>query len=138
MGPCSKNMYFWKNNTDNNAKNMRKELHSRDSGERNLLGLQKSSSFLEEFSLSELMSLDLVKIKTKLNTDTFYLLSGPKIIELILFAAVCYFTIATETRFSEGSLDVTALKISEKYKRLNKDDTITRCKVLPSPRRSCT
>jgi len=43
----SRNMYFWKNNTDNNAKNMRKELHSRDKGERNLLGLQKSSSFLE-------------------------------------------------------------------------------------------
>lgn len=76
------------------------------------------------------MSLDLIKIKNKLNTDTYYLLSGPKIIELILFASVCYFTIATETRFSEGSLDVTSLKISEKYKRLNKDDTIGRCKVL--------
>lgn len=136
MGLCSKNMYFWKNNTDNNAKNMRKELHSRDNGERNLLGLQKSSSFLEEFSLSELMSLDLIKIKTKLNTDTYYLLSGPKIIELILFASVCYFTIATETRFSEGSLDVTSLKISEKYKRLNKDDTIARCKVPPTLSRS--
>ena len=122
-------MYFWKNNSDNNAKNMRKELHSRDNGERNLLGLQKSSSFLEEFSLSELMSLDLLKMNAKLNTDTYYLLSGPKIIELVLFASVCYFTIATETRFSEGSLDVTALKISEKYKRLNKDDTIAKCKV---------
>jgi hypothetical protein len=102
-----------------------------------LLGLQKSSSFLEEFSLSELMSLDLVKMKVKLNTDTYYLLSGPKIIELVLFAAVCYFTIATETRFGEGSLEVSALKISEKYKRLNKDETIARCKVVPSPRRCC-
>lgn len=82
------------------------------------------------------MSLDLLKMKAKLNTDTYYLLSGPKIIELVLFASVCYFTIATETRFSEGSLDVTALKISEKYKRLNKDDTITKCKVKISPLRS--
>ena len=53
-------MYFWKDNADNNARNMRKELHSNDRGERNLLGLQKSSSFLEEFSLSDLMSLDLL------------------------------------------------------------------------------
>lgn len=93
-------MYFWKTNADNNARNMRKELHSNDKGERNLLGLQKSSSFLEEFSLSELMSLDLVKMRAKTNTDSFYLLSAPKIAELVLFAAVCYFTIATETRFS--------------------------------------
>ncbi len=67
------------------------------------------------------MSLDMVKMKVKLNSDTFYLLSAPKIIELVLFASVCYFTIATETRFSEGNLDVTALKISEKYKKLHKD-----------------
>ena len=93
-------MYFWKTNADNNARNMRKELHSNDRGERNLLGLQKYSSFLEEFSLSDLMSLDLLKMRAKSNADSFYLLSAPKIIELVLFAAVCYFTIATETRFS--------------------------------------
>jgi len=58
------------------------------------------------------MSLDLMKMKIKLNTDTYYLLSAPKIIELVLFASVCYFTIATETRFSDGNLDVTTLKIN--------------------------
>lgn len=107
------NIYNWQTNTDNNARSMRKELQGgREQGERNLLGLQKSSTFLEAFSLSELMSLDLLRMKSKLNTDTYYLLSAPKIVELVLFAAVCYFTIATERRFSAGNLDVGSLKIS--------------------------
>jgi hypothetical protein len=73
--------------------------------------------------------MDFKKMKMKLNTDMYFLLSSPKIIELILMASVCYFTIATETRFSEGSLDVTILKINEKYKKLHKDEKIKKCKV---------
>ena len=131
-----RNMYFWKTNSDNNAKNIRKELFSgQEAGERNILGVQKSSSFLEEFSLSDLMSLDLVRIKAKVNCDTYYLLSVPKIIEIVLTAAVCYFTIATETRFSEGNLDLTVLKISEKYNKLHKDTQMSKCKVAQSPLR---
>lgn len=125
-------MYFWKNNSDNNARSIRKELQSNERGERNLLGLQKSSSFLAEFSLSELMSLELLRMRARTNSDTFYLLSAPKISELVLMAAVCYFTIATETRFSEGNLDVSTLKISEKYQRLHRDQAIAKCKVLLS------
>ena len=74
-------MYLWKQNIDNNVKNIRKELLQKvEPTERNLLGLQKSSSFLDEFNLSELMSLDLTKMKVKINLDTYYLLSAPKII----------------------------------------------------------
>lgn len=40
------------------------------------------------------MSLTVRKMKQKLNNDTFYLLSGPKIVEMILHASVCYFTIS--------------------------------------------
>ena len=58
------------------------------------------------------MSLDFLKVKTKTNIDLCYLLSEPKIIELMLLSSVCYFMIATEKRFSQGDLDVSKLKIS--------------------------
>lgn len=58
------------------------------------------------------MSLDLLPMKTKINTDPYYLLSSPKIVELVLLASICYFTIATETRFNDGNLDVGSLKIN--------------------------
>jgi hypothetical protein len=48
----------------------------------NLLGLQKESNFLDEFSLSELMSNMLIKMKTKVNSDSYYL-SAHKVIKLI-------------------------------------------------------
>lgn len=107
-------MYFWKDNAENNAKNLKKQLFYRNNntGERNLLGLQKSSTFIDEFSLSEVMSLDLLTMKAKINTDPFYLLSSAKIVQLVLLASICYFTIATETRFNDGNLDVGSLKIN--------------------------
>jgi hypothetical protein len=71
-------------------------------------------------------------MKVKINTDACFLLSSPKIIEIILIAAVCYFTIATETRFNQGNLDVSSLKINEKYLKLSKDENISRCKVNKS------
>ncbi len=47
-------MYFWKDNEDNNVKNITKELFKKETqtNERTLLGLQKSSFLVEEFSLS--------------------------------------------------------------------------------------
>ena len=41
------------------------------------------------------MSIELIKMKTKVNSDTYYLLSVHKIIELILLASAAYFMIAT-------------------------------------------
>lgn len=109
-------MYLWKDNTENNVRNIRKEvlkrelphkelLHTEPVPQRNLLGVQKSSTFTEDFCLSELMSVEMVKLKAKVNFDFCYLLSPPKITELMLLASVCYFIMATERRFSEGHLE---------------------------------
>jgi len=46
------------------------------------------------------MPIELIKMKAKVNSDKYYLLSAPKIIELILLASVAYFMMATEMRFS--------------------------------------
>ena len=69
-------------------------------------------------------------MKLSMNTDTYYLLSYQKILELVLYSSACYFTIATETRFSEFDEDLDSLKIIEKYKKLHKDETILKCKLL--------
>ncbi len=53
-----------------------------------------------------------MKLKLKINTDLYFLLSCPKIIELVLLASVTYFMIATETRFRRGTLDVSKMKIT--------------------------
>ena len=90
-------MYFWKDNPDNNVKAFQHELFQRheSKSQRNLLGLQKESTFLDEFSMSDLMSIELMKVDAKANTDFYYLLSPPKIIDLLLLGSVCYFLIAT-------------------------------------------
>jgi hypothetical protein len=125
-------MYFWKDNKDNNFKSISKELfkNTTNSRQRNLLGLQKSSTFVDDFSLSEAMSLDLVKLASPINCDFYYLLSAPKIIELLLLASVCYFMMATERRFREGTLDLAGMKITEKYTQLGKDSALVESKVL--------
>lgn len=122
-------MYFWKDNQDNNFKSISKELFKQDNRQRNLLGLQKSSTFLDDFSLSEVMSLELMKVTYRLNTEFYYLLSSPKIIELLLMAAVCYFMMATERRFKEGSLDLEKMKITDKYSKLGRDSPLLESKV---------
>ncbi len=76
------------------------------------------------------MNLSTRRMQNKLNVDQYYLISSPKIVELVLFASVCYFTIATETRFKEIESDINSLKITEKYQRLNKDEIIFKCKVI--------
>lgn len=58
------------------------------------------------------MSIEFIKMKTKVNFDPYYLLSAHKIIELILLAGVAYFMIATEMRFNQGTIDVNKMKIT--------------------------
>ena len=66
-------MYFWKDNPDNNVKSFQHELFQRteSKGQRNLLGLQKESTFLDDFSMSDLMSIELMKIDTKVRKGKF-------------------------------------------------------------------
>lgn len=52
------------------------------------------------------MSLKIKKVKFDINTDTYFLLSSQCIVQMALYCSVCYFTIATETRFNEFELDL--------------------------------
>ena len=92
-----KNIYYWKNNAENNEKIFRKQLDLSKgiNSPRNILGVQKTSTWVDEFHIGTIMTLKAKQMKFNLNTDTYYLLSSQKILELVLYSSVCYFTIAT-------------------------------------------
>lgn len=41
-----------------------------------------------------------------LRSDNFYLLSEEKLLEMIMYVSVCYFTLGTETRFDDLEEDI--------------------------------
>lgn len=75
------------------------------------------------------MSLDLIRVSFRVNVDLYYLLSSPKLVELVLLASVCYFLIATEKRFKQGNLDMSKMKIAERYNCLGSDTPLGESKV---------
>ena len=58
------------------------------------------------------MTLDLIKMKSKVNCDLCFVLSPHKITELLVLGSACYFLMATEKRFQTGTLEVDKMKIS--------------------------
>lgn len=68
-------------------------------------------------------------INYSFNNDPFFLLSCPKLTEMAFFVGMIYFMIATEIRFSQVDLNVSKLKIDEKYKKLSRDERMIKCKV---------
>ena len=71
----------------------------------------------------------LKKVNSVPKTDRYYLLSCEKLMELVLFSSVSYFTFATETRFNEMEEDIDCLGIMTKYEKLHHDSEIKKCKV---------
>jgi hypothetical protein len=98
-------------------------IQKESANSRNILGLQKKSNLSDNYEIGNLMTLNFKQIKYMPNVDPFYLLSNPKITELAFYATVSYFTMATETRFSQIDLVNirTNMKIDQKYKKLNHD-----------------
>ena len=76
------------------------------------------------------MTLQPLKMQYVPNLDTFYLLSNNRILELVLYTSVAYFTVATEIRFKELEDDSKCLNPSEKYLRMNDNPKILKCKIL--------
>ena len=48
---------------------------------------------------------------------------------MAFFVGMIYFMIATEIRLSQVDLNVSKLKIDEKYKKLSRDERMIKCKV---------
>ncbi len=78
------------------------------------------------------MSLDFKQIAYTPHPDPLRLLSSHHLRQLAFHSALCYFTIATETRFGESDLSEmrSNMKINEKYKKLNYDWRLLKCKVI--------
>ena len=64
--------------------------------------------------------------------DPLRLLSSHYLKSLAFHSAIAYFTIATESRFSEADLSEMrgSMKIDQKYQKLNHDERLLKCKVL--------
>lgn len=75
------------------------------------------------------MSLDLIRLSFRVNVDLYYLLSSPKVVELVLLGSVSYFLIATEKRFKQGNLDMSKMKIADRYNCLSSDTPLAESKV---------
>jgi hypothetical protein len=78
-----------------------------------------------------LMILNFKEITYSPHPDPLRLLSSYSLKQMAFCAAVAYFTIATETRFSEPDLsDIRgSMRIDEKFKKLNHDERLLKCKV---------
>ncbi|EAS07471.2 hypothetical protein TTHERM_00572070 (macronuclear) [Tetrahymena thermophila SB210] len=99
-------IYFWKNNPDNNEKNMRQELNvptkNTDDDNRNIVGVQKSQEWIEQFNIGSIMHMTCISYdEFILFEDILFELSKKQLIEKMLLLSICFFTIATEIRFIE-------------------------------------
>jgi hypothetical protein len=62
---------------------------------RNILGITKIPDWIDDFNIGTIMALNPAKMDFKPNFDTFLLLSSNKILELVIYTSVAYFTVAT-------------------------------------------
>lgn len=137
-------MFSWNENQLNNEAAFRRELGVRVEGEqggtgRSLLGLQKPSA-QGEYDIGKFMTLTFRDIVYAPHANPLRLLSAHHLRQLAFLAAVAYFTIATESRFSASDLSEMrgSMPIDQKYHKLNHDERLFRCKVLLSRLRCCT
>ncbi|EGR31517.1 hypothetical protein IMG5_107360 [Ichthyophthirius multifiliis] len=115
-----KSIYFWKNNPNNNEKNMRAELQTpikdSENESRSILGIRNSYQWIEQFNIGSIMHMVQIQYDSFIYfDDIIYELSKKQLIEKMLFLSICYFTIATEIRFIE----------LDKYKNQNNDNNNT-------------
>jgi hypothetical protein len=129
---CSARIFAWKENEANNEAAIRKELKiaPEKSTNRSILGLQRVV-VQNEFEIGTFMTLIFKSIAYAPHPDPLRLLSTHYLKQLAFHAAVAYFTMATETRFSQTDLsDMRGnMKIDQKYKKLNHDERLLKCKV---------
>ena len=85
-----------------NEKAIKKELEIGEISEKkSLLGLPQANLSLKKFNMGIMMTLTMMKSEVNCAFNKMILLSPEKIKELGLYASVCYFTTATEGRFTE-------------------------------------
>ena len=77
------------------------------------------------------MTLTFKNIVYSPHPDPLRLLSTHYLKQLAFYSAVAYFTMATETRFSQSDLSEMrgSMKIDQKYQKLNHDERLLKCKV---------
>ncbi|CAD8087189.1 unnamed protein product [Paramecium primaurelia] len=124
---AKKQLYFWKNNPQNNEKHIRKELklNNKEDDYRSILGVQNVEEWIQSFNISVIMHMTpLIYSEFIQQGEMLYEISKRLLLEKIIQLSISYFTIATELRFIElekaklqGIKDINTeeFKLSELY-----------------------
>ncbi|CAD8190390.1 unnamed protein product [Paramecium octaurelia] len=126
---AKKQLYYWRNNPENNEKHLRKELKLASQNEeyRSLLGIQNLAEWIKNFNIGSIMHMapQLYDDFTQFG-EMIYELAKRQILEKVIYFSISYFTIATELRFveldkakqmglKEDKIDTEEFKLSELY-----------------------
>ncbi|CAD8184074.1 unnamed protein product [Paramecium pentaurelia] len=126
---AKKQLYFWKNNPENNEKHLRKELKlvSQNEEYRSLLGIQNLAEWIKNFNIGSIMHMipQVYDDFTQFG-EMIYELAKRQILEKVIYFSISYFTIATELRFielekakqmglKEDKIDTEEFKLSDMY-----------------------
>ncbi|CAD8110216.1 unnamed protein product [Paramecium sonneborni] len=122
-------LYNWRNNPENNEKQIRKELKlvSQNEEYRSLLGIQNLAEWIKNFNIGSIMHMapQIYEEFTQFG-EMIYELAKRQLLEKVIYLSISYFTIATELRFVElekakqhgvkdDKLDTEEFKLSELY-----------------------
>ncbi|CAD8090588.1 unnamed protein product [Paramecium primaurelia] len=126
---AKKQLYYWRNNPENNEKHLRKELKlvSQNEEYRSLLGIQNIAEWIKNFNIGSIMHMapQIYDDFTQFG-EMIYELAKRQILEKVIYFSISYFTIATELRFielekakqmglKEDKIDTEEFKLSELY-----------------------
>ncbi|CAD8169311.1 unnamed protein product [Paramecium octaurelia] len=126
---AKKQLYFWRNNPENNEKHLRKELKlvSQNEEYRSLLGIQNLAEWIKSFNIGSIMHMEpqVYDDFTQFG-EMIYELAKRQMLEKVIYFSISYFTIATELRFmelekakqigvKEDKIDTEEFKLSEMY-----------------------
>ncbi|CAD8105326.1 unnamed protein product [Paramecium sonneborni] len=122
-------LYNWRNNPENNEKQIRKEfkLISQNEEYRSLLGIQNLADWIKNFNIGSIMHMapQIYEEFTQFG-EIIYELAKRQLLEKVIYLSISYFTIATELRFVElekakqhgikdDKIDTEEFKLSELY-----------------------
>ncbi|KAM3136860.1 hypothetical protein pb186bvf_011119 [Paramecium bursaria] len=126
---AKKQLYFWRNNPENNEKHLRKELklQGKEDDYRSILGVQNVQEWIENFNIGSIMHMQpQTHDEFSQYGEMIYEISKRVLLEKIIYLSISYFTIATELRFveldkakqmgvSDSDIQTEEFKLSEFY-----------------------
>ena len=139
-------LYNWKQNPENNEKYLRKEFkfgieNKKFVDSRSLLGIVQHPKWIENLNIGTIMHMNPITYEEyALKREDVFQITKEQLQEKIIFQSICYFTMATEMRFTDiaesRKLDKLVNKRKKKVKSMKGSggSSKKKLKLLVSPR----